>query len=94
MLVRKQKTYALLDADDDDDEDDKSAVAVVSQSRKSDSHKKRFRKKASSEDDEDDEVEPLNLSDEKILFLFLLVIVGLTWCNAAGDCTPGRCETG
>ncbi|KAK9926087.1 hypothetical protein M0R45_023339 [Rubus argutus] len=57
MLVRKQKTYALLDADDDDDdEDDKSSVPVVSESRKSDSNKKRFRKKATSEEDEDDEV--------------------------------------
>ncbi|KAB2609435.1 pre-mRNA-splicing factor ATP-dependent RNA helicase DHX16 [Pyrus ussuriensis x Pyrus communis] len=46
MLVRKQKTYAPLDADDDDDDDGgRSSVPVVSESRKPDSHKKRFRKK-------------------------------------------------
>ncbi|KAI5346904.1 hypothetical protein L3X38_014783 [Prunus dulcis] len=43
MLVKKQKTYSLLDADDDDG--DRSSAQVVSVSRKADSHKKRFRKK-------------------------------------------------
>ncbi|KAM1021628.1 hypothetical protein ACFX2J_042511 [Malus domestica] len=56
LLVRKQQTYALLDADDDDDEDGgRSSVPVVSESRKPDSHKKRFRKKGLSQVDEDDE---------------------------------------
>ncbi|KAB2633578.1 pre-mRNA-splicing factor ATP-dependent RNA helicase DHX16 [Pyrus ussuriensis x Pyrus communis] len=56
MLVRKQQTYALLDADDDDDDDGgRSSVPVVSESRKPDSHKKRFRKKGLSQEDEDDE---------------------------------------
>ena len=87
MLVRKQKTYALLDADDEDDEDDKSSVPVVSESRKSDSHKKRFRKKESDQDDEEEEVEPVNLSNDNVLFVYLLVVVGLTWGNAVGNCT-------
>ncbi|CAL2261904.1 unnamed protein product [Prunus armeniaca] len=57
MLVKKQKTYSLLDADDQDDDDgDRSSAQVVSESRKADSHKKRFRKKVLSQEDEDDEV--------------------------------------
>ncbi|KAI5330170.1 hypothetical protein L3X38_029568 [Prunus dulcis] len=57
MLVKKQKTYSLLDADDQDDDDgDRSSVQVVSESGKADSHKKRFRKKVLSQEDEDDEV--------------------------------------
>ncbi|CAB4283458.1 unnamed protein product [Prunus armeniaca] len=57
MLVKKQKTYSLLDADDEDDNDgDTSSAQVVSKSRKADSHKKRFRKKVLSREDEDDEV--------------------------------------
>ncbi|PQQ07556.1 pre-mRNA-splicing factor ATP-dependent RNA helicase DEAH1 isoform X1 [Prunus yedoensis var. nudiflora] len=57
MLVKKQKTYSLLDADDQDDDDGNgSSVQVVSESRKADSHKKRFRKKVLSQEDEDDEV--------------------------------------
>ncbi|RXH96420.1 hypothetical protein DVH24_008924 [Malus domestica] len=56
MLVRKQQTYALLDADDDDDDDGgRASVPVVSESRKPDSHKKRFRKKGLSQEDEEDE---------------------------------------
>ncbi|KAB2628015.1 pre-mRNA-splicing factor ATP-dependent RNA helicase DHX16 [Pyrus ussuriensis x Pyrus communis] len=56
LLVRKQQTYALLDADDDDNDDGgRSSVPVVSESRKPDSHKKRFRKKGLSQVDEDDE---------------------------------------
>ncbi|XP_070683203.1 pre-mRNA-splicing factor ATP-dependent RNA helicase DEAH1-like isoform X1 [Malus domestica] len=56
MLVRKQQTYSLLDADDDDDDDGgRSSVPVVSELRKPDSHKKRFRKKGLSQEDEDDE---------------------------------------
>ncbi|XP_038688523.1 pre-mRNA-splicing factor ATP-dependent RNA helicase DEAH1 [Tripterygium wilfordii] len=65
MLARKQKTYALLDADDDDDDDDdtvhvglgqKSSGTVASQPIKEDTQKKRFRKKIETQDDEDDEV--------------------------------------
>ncbi|BBN68706.1 helicase domain-containing protein [Prunus dulcis] len=57
MLVKKQKTYSLLDADDEDDNDgDTSSAHVISKSRKADSHKKRFRKKVLSQEDEDDEV--------------------------------------
>ncbi|XP_015869881.3 pre-mRNA-splicing factor ATP-dependent RNA helicase DEAH1 isoform X1 [Ziziphus jujuba] len=61
MLVRKQKTYAILDADDEDDDDDgdapnaKSSIETTYESRKVVSHKKRFRKKTE-EQDEDDEV--------------------------------------
>ncbi|XP_050121978.1 pre-mRNA-splicing factor ATP-dependent RNA helicase DEAH1-like isoform X2 [Malus sylvestris] len=57
MLVRKQKTYALLDADGDDDDDGgRSSVPVVSESRKPDSHKKRYRKKILSQEDDNDEL--------------------------------------
>lgn len=58
MLVRKQKTYAILDADDSDEDgggivDNRSST----QSEKADTHKKRFRKKTENvEDDADDEV--------------------------------------
>ncbi|KAL6291376.1 hypothetical protein ACE6H2_008886 [Prunus campanulata] len=54
MLVKKQKTYSLLDADDDDG--DRSSAQVVSESRKADSHKKLLRKKVLSQEEEDDEV--------------------------------------
>ena len=64
MLVRKQNTYALLDADDSDDDgggavDNRSSTAAAASSRseKADTHKKRFRKKTENvEDDADDEV--------------------------------------
>ncbi|CAN6585087.1 unnamed protein product [Malus baccata var. baccata] len=57
MLVRKQKTYALLDADGDDDDDGgRSSVPVVSESRKPDSHKKRYGKKILSQEDDNDEL--------------------------------------
>lgn len=62
MLARKQKTYAILDADDDEDNDvganvdHRSSVADAPETRKMDTHKKRFRKKIESQDDEDDEV--------------------------------------
>ena len=62
MLARKQKTYAILDADDDEDNDvggnvdHRSSVADASETRKVDSHKKRFRKKIESQEDEDEEV--------------------------------------
>ncbi|GKV11200.1 hypothetical protein SLEP1_g22472 [Rubroshorea leprosula] len=63
MLVRKQKTYMLLDADDDDDDagantivDKNSSTKSASVTRKGDTHKKRFRKKIESEEDQDDEV--------------------------------------
>ncbi|XP_021756954.1 pre-mRNA-splicing factor ATP-dependent RNA helicase DEAH1-like isoform X1 [Chenopodium quinoa] len=52
MLVRKQKTYELLDADDDDDRMPVSNAEPM----KKESHKKRFRKKTDNPEDEDDEV--------------------------------------
>lgn len=61
MLARKQKTYALLDADDDDEDNDvKGHVdhrpsTAVAETRKVDTHKRRFRKKLESQEDEDDE---------------------------------------
>ncbi|KAI9157058.1 hypothetical protein LWI28_016246 [Acer negundo] len=65
MLVRKQKSYTILDADDDADEndravkvDDRSYVAAAPESRKVGRHKKRFRKKTGSEDD-DEEIAPM-----------------------------------
>ncbi|CAA2975261.1 pre-mRNA-splicing factor ATP-dependent RNA helicase DEAH1-like isoform X1 [Olea europaea subsp. europaea] len=51
MLVRKQKTYPLLE-DDDDNED---TVSVASQSKKEDSHNKKFRKRSETQNDSDDE---------------------------------------
>lgn len=67
MLVRKQKTYQILDADDDDDDDNgggsiadnKSSTAGGSDARRADMHKKRFRKQIGSEEDEDNEAECL-----------------------------------
>ncbi|KAK4277828.1 hypothetical protein QN277_015763 [Acacia crassicarpa] len=53
MLVRKQKTFAILDADDDDEE---SSMRTGSESRKPEARKKRFRKKNEVDDGEDDEV--------------------------------------
>ncbi|KAM1186546.1 hypothetical protein FF1_015688 [Malus domestica] len=71
MLVRKQKTYALLDADGDDDDDGgRSSVPVVSESRKPDSHKKRYRKKILSQEDDNDEVKPLNFCNIVFCFCF------------------------
>lgn len=58
MLVRKQKTYAILDADDDDHgvgADHTSSINSVSKSNKTETRKKRFRKKIENEEDEDDE---------------------------------------
>lgn len=58
MLVKKQKSYALLDVDDDDDGSGSqvSHVAVVSRSKKVNSRQKRFRKKSENQDSEDEEV--------------------------------------
>ncbi|XP_058195570.1 pre-mRNA-splicing factor ATP-dependent RNA helicase DEAH1 [Rhododendron vialii] len=63
LLVRKQKTYSLLEADDDDDHDvaggsgNGSHISAASEVRKADdNHKKRFRKKTENQEDEDDEV--------------------------------------
>ncbi|XP_031258562.1 pre-mRNA-splicing factor ATP-dependent RNA helicase DEAH1 isoform X3 [Pistacia vera] len=49
LLVRKQKSYMILDADDDGD------TVNVDESRKVGSHKKRFRKKTGIEEDDGDE---------------------------------------
>ncbi|KAK8511722.1 hypothetical protein V6N13_029316 [Hibiscus sabdariffa] len=64
IIARKQRSYAILDADDD--EDDAGANSSVhrqssneptsaSEIRKTDKHRKRFRKKIESEEDEDEE---------------------------------------
>ncbi|GAB2227982.1 hypothetical protein Droror1_Dr00009811 [Drosera rotundifolia] len=60
LLVRKQKTYQLLDADDEDDDDggvvaadSKPSVSVASATKES--QKKRYRKKSEHSDVEDDE---------------------------------------
>ncbi|XWS60471.1 hypothetical protein CRYUN_Cryun07bG0039200 [Craigia yunnanensis] len=62
MLARKQKSYAILDADDNEDDtvtsssvNHLSSNEPASETRKADKHKKRFRKKIESEEDEDDE---------------------------------------
>ncbi|XP_010538373.1 PREDICTED: pre-mRNA-splicing factor ATP-dependent RNA helicase DEAH1 [Tarenaya hassleriana] len=59
MLVRKQKTYALLDADDEEDEDGGTIDqkrSSASETKKSDKGRKRFRKKSGHSEDDDDEV--------------------------------------
>lgn len=66
LLARKQKTYALLDADDDDDDskhnvgqggiDNGSSSIATSETGKGASRNKRFRKKSGSHEDEDEEV--------------------------------------
>ncbi|KAK2658288.1 hypothetical protein Ddye_004821 [Dipteronia dyeriana] len=65
MLVRKQKSYTILDADDDAEENDRAInvddwpyVAAAPESRKVGRRKKRFRKKMGSEDD-DEEIAPV-----------------------------------
>lgn len=70
LLARKQKTYAMLDADDDDDDgddgdskpnvsqggiDNGSSSIAISETGKGASRKKRFRKKSGSHEDEDEE---------------------------------------
>ncbi|KAL5752131.1 hypothetical protein ACOSQ2_022638 [Xanthoceras sorbifolium] len=72
MLVRKQKSYTILDADDDANEidgavsvDDKSYVAAAPESRKVRTHKKRFRKKMGSEEDDDDDEEIARVEEER-----------------------------
>ncbi|KAF8378775.1 hypothetical protein HHK36_030124 [Tetracentron sinense] len=59
MLVRKQKSYALLDADEDDEGvggDQLYPIDSTSQSKKVEARRKHFRKKIENQDDEDDEV--------------------------------------
>ncbi|KAL2455642.1 helicase domain-containing protein [Forsythia ovata] len=51
MLVRKQKTYTLLE----DDNDDEDAVSVASQPKKEDARNKKFRKRSEAQSDSDDE---------------------------------------
>ncbi|KAK4773357.1 hypothetical protein SAY87_028376 [Trapa incisa] len=64
ILVKKQRTYTLLDADDEDEDnanvdtsviENRSSGASVSETKKADHDRKRFRKKTESRDDEDDE---------------------------------------
>ncbi|XP_034216326.1 pre-mRNA-splicing factor ATP-dependent RNA helicase DEAH1-like isoform X2 [Prunus dulcis] len=74
MLVKKQKTFSLLDTDDEDDYDgDRSSAQVVYESRKDDSHKKRFRKKVLSQEDEDDEIQSLSKQQVEIHCIFVVV---------------------
>lgn len=73
LLVRKQKTYSLLEADDDDDHDvgggsdNVSHVPPASEVRKADdSRKKRFRKKTENQEDEDEDDEVVaNMEKER-----------------------------
>lgn len=55
LLVKKQKTYTILDADDDGGTAIVDDRPVASESRKSSKDKKRFRKKIGVEDDDDDQ---------------------------------------
>lgn len=55
MLVRKQKTYTLLEDDEGEDAGNSSITPAASHSVKADTRKKRFRKKAENAEDEDDE---------------------------------------
>ncbi|KAA8542530.1 hypothetical protein F0562_023682 [Nyssa sinensis] len=70
ILVRKQKTYTILEADNDEDNVyggvGDSSVAAASQSRKVDTHKKRFRKKTENQDDEDDEVDAREEEERRV----------------------------
>ncbi|WCJ43640.1 RNA helicase family protein [Euphorbia peplus] len=61
MLAKKQRSYAILDADDDDDNigsafNKKSPDLADAEPRRSSAHQKRFRKKTETEEDGDDEV--------------------------------------
>lgn len=56
MLVKKQKTYTILEGDDDVGEPISNAsVSATSDSQKKDNQKKRFRRKTEYQDDEDEE---------------------------------------
>ena len=61
LLVRKQQTYALLEADEDDDDNDVGGIRnsfanpMASQSRKENNNKKCFRMKIEDQDDKDNE---------------------------------------
>ncbi|KAL9243279.1 hypothetical protein vseg_017186 [Gypsophila vaccaria] len=68
LLVRKQRTYQLLDADDEDDivPAEENKVSAISEPKKIESHKKRFRRKRDEEDDEDDEVVPSKTEDRQV----------------------------
>ncbi|KAL4036181.1 hypothetical protein IC575_004908 [Cucumis melo] len=54
MLARKQKTYALLDADDEDDVEDKGRSSDL---KETENRKRHFRRKNEYQEDEDDEKE-------------------------------------
>ncbi|KAK6920950.1 DEAD-box helicase, OB fold, partial [Dillenia turbinata] len=59
MLAKKQKSYAILDADDDDDDvaaaEFAPSTSVALPSKKADSQNKRYRKKNEDQNNEDDE---------------------------------------
>lgn len=71
MLVKKQKSYTLIDADDDDD-DVGGQVPHVVKSHKLDIRQKRFRKKSENEEIDDEEAWYYILVD-KIHLLFHMV---------------------
>ncbi|XP_009630268.1 pre-mRNA-splicing factor ATP-dependent RNA helicase DEAH1 isoform X2 [Nicotiana tomentosiformis] len=66
-LVRKQKTYTLLEADDDDDNNvGGESNSVSSQTRKEDTHQKKFRRRVETHEDEDEDDEVVrNVGDER-----------------------------
>ncbi|KAL4384317.1 hypothetical protein GQ457_15G006130 [Hibiscus cannabinus] len=74
IIARKQRTYAILDADDDEDDtvtnssvhnQSSNEPTFASETRKSDKHRKRFRKKIESEQDEDEDEEETRRDEEK-----------------------------
>lgn len=69
LLVRKQRTYQLLDADDDDDDMpvsvNKKSASIASESKKLDSSKKRFRRKSDNPDEDDDDEVAISREQER-----------------------------
>uniref|UniRef100_A0A7N0T1N1 RNA helicase n=1 Tax=Kalanchoe fedtschenkoi TaxID=63787 RepID=A0A7N0T1N1_KALFE len=54
LLVKKQRTYTILEADEEDVEGDAPSTAAASHSRNENSRKKRFRRTNNADDEEDD----------------------------------------
>lgn len=83
ILARKQKTYALLDADDDEDDveekggnGDKFSAGMASTPREVENHRKRFRKKSEHQEDEDDN-KVFVLCWRYGIYIFFLLLSGL-----------------